>query len=104
MPKQAIKLVIITERLLFDHIVRIIEAKGGTGYTVTAADGKGQRTTRPSRHPSVSDALVKMKLEMITTDQSVAQAIADEVANKYFDNFSGIIYFDQVEVLYAHSL
>jgi nitrogen regulatory protein PII len=104
MTQSTYKLVIITEKLLFDHIVRITEAKGATGYTVTAADGKGQRTTRPSRHPSVSDTLVKMKFEVITTDEAVAHAIADEVAKKYFDNFSGIIYLDQVEVLYAHSL
>jgi hypothetical protein len=104
MTQSAYKLVIITEKLLFDHLIRITEAHGATGYTVTAADGKGNRTTRPSRHPSVSDALVKMKLEVITIDAAVAHAIADEVAKKYFDNFSGIIYLDQVEVLYAHSL
>lgn len=104
MKQQATKLVIITERLLFDHIVAIIEAAGATGYTVTAADGKGRRTTRRSRHPVVSDALVKMKLEVITLDEAVAQAIADEVAEKFFDNFSGIIFLDHIDVLYAHSL
>jgi hypothetical protein len=29
--------------------------------------------------------------------------IAKQVADKYFDNFSGIIYLDEIEVLYAHS-
>lgn len=104
MTQQAKKLVIITERLLFEHIIRIIDAAGATGYTVTAADGKGQRTTPPKRHPVVSEALAKMKLEVITTDESVAHAIADEVAKKFFDNFSGIIYIDSIDVLYAHSL
>ena len=104
MTQQAAKLVIITERLLFDHIIAIINEAGASGYTVTAADGKGKRTSRASRHPVVSEALMKMKLEVITTDEAVAHAIADEVAKRFFDNFSGIIYMDRIDVLYAHSL
>ena len=104
MKQQATKLVIITEKLLFEHIIAVVDAAGANGYTVTAADGKGQRTPRPMRHPAVSEALVKMKLEVITTDESIAHAIADEVAARYFDNFSGIVYLEKVDVLYAHSL
>lgn len=104
MAKQATKLVIITEMLLFKHIVRIIDAAGATGYTVTPAEGKGSRNTRTPGHPTVSDTLEKIKIEIITVDEKVARAIADEVAAKYFENFSGIIFIGQVEVLYAHSL
>lgn len=104
MSKPATKLVIITEMLLFKHIVRIIEDAGATGYTVTAADGKGSRNTHKVRHPSVSDTFEKLKFEVITTDEAIARRIADTVAAKYFDNFSGIIFIGQVEVLYAHSL
>ncbi len=104
MKQQATKLVIITEKLLFEHIVAVVEKAGATGYTVTAADGRGQHSVRPTRHPVLSDALVKMKLEVITTDEKIAHAIADEVAAKYFDNFSGIVYLDTVDVLYAHSI
>lgn len=104
MSQQATKLVIITEMLLFKHIVRIIEAAGATGYTVTAAEGKGSRNTRSPGHPSVSDTFEKIKLEVITLDDRVARRIADDVAANFFDNFSGIIFIDQVEVLYAHSL
>ncbi len=104
MSKQATKLVIVTEMLLFKHIVRIIETAGATGYTVTAAEGKGSRNTRSPGHPSVSDTFEKIKLEVITLDEKVARSIADEVAANFFDNFSGIIFIDQVEVLYAHSV
>jgi hypothetical protein len=52
----------------------------------------------------VSDTYEKIKLEVVTTDEAVARKIAEEVAAKYFDNFSGIIFREQVEVLYAHSL
>jgi nitrogen regulatory protein PII len=104
MSTQATKLVIITEKLLFKHIVNIIESSGATGYTVTAAEGKGSRNTTALGHPSVSDTYEKIKLEVVTTDEAVARKIADEVASNYFDNFSGIIFIDHVEVLYAHSL
>lgn len=104
MSTQGTKLVIITEMLLFKHIVRILEAAGATGYTVTAAEGKGSRNTRSPGHPSVSDTYEKIKVEIITVDDAIARKIADEIAAKYFDNFSGIIFITQVEVLYAHSL
>jgi len=62
MSTQATKLVIITEMLLFKHIVRILEAAGATGYTVTAAEGKGSRNTRSPGHPSVSDTFESRQL------------------------------------------
>ena len=104
MSTQATKLVIVTEMLLFKHIVRIIESSGATGYTVTGAEGRGSRNTRAPGHPSVSDTYEKIKVEIITTDHNIARSIADQVASNYFDNFSGIIFLDKVEVLYAHSL
>jgi nitrogen regulatory protein PII len=104
MSTQAIKLVIVTEKLLFKHIVGIIERAGATGYTVTDAEGKGSRNGTAFGRPSVSTTYEKMKIEVITNDEAVARKIADETAANYFDNFSGIIFIDRVEVLYAHSL
>jgi hypothetical protein len=46
----------------------------------------------------VSDSFANIKIEIITADPEVAKRIADEVAAKYFDNYSGITYLDQVEV------
>lgn len=104
MSTQATKLVIVTEALLLKHIVRIIEGAGATGYTVTSAGGKGSRNTSAPGHRSASDTFDKIKLEVVTTDDAIARKIGDEVAAKYFDNFSGLIFIGQVEVLYAHSL
>lgn len=104
MPQQATKLVIITEKVLLRDITKIIEASAATGYTVMAAGGKGSRNTRSSGQPAVSDTYSNIKLEIITSDEAVARDIADQVAKKYFDNFSGIIYLDEIEVLYAHQL
>jgi len=104
MSKQAIRLVIVTEKLLFNHLVRIIDASGASGYTITVADGRGSRGESSSKRPTISDNYEKIKVEVITTDEDVARAIADEVSEKYFDNFSGLIFIDRVEVLFAHTL
>lgn len=104
MAQQAIKLVIITEKVLLREVTKLIEAAGATGYTVTAAGGKGSRNTRSSGQPAVSDTFTNIKLEVITTSDAMAREIADRVAVKYFVNFSGIAYLDSVEVLHAHSL
>jgi nitrogen regulatory protein PII len=104
MAQQATKLVIITEKVLLRDITKIIDAAGATGYTVMAATGKGSRNTRSSGQPAVSDTFSNVKLEVVTASADVARRIADEVAHKYFDNFSGIAYLDDVEVLYAHEL
>ncbi len=104
MSKKATKLVIITEKLLLKHLVKIIDAAGATGYTVTGADGQGSRDPSFSKLPSVSDSYEKIKLEVITIDEALARKIADEIAASYFENFCGIIFMDQVNVLCAHSL
>jgi nitrogen regulatory protein PII len=104
MAQQATKLVIVTEKVLLNEVVKIIEASGATGYTVTAAGGKGSRNTRSSGQPAVSDTFSNIKLEVLTASEDVAREIVDKVAKRYFDNFSGIAYIDGVEVLFAHRL
>jgi len=98
------KLVIITEKVLLSKVTKIIQAAGATGYTVMAAGGVGSRNTRSSGQPAVSDTFSNIKIEVITANDDIARVIAKQVAEKYFDNFSGIIYLDEIEVLFAHSL
>jgi nitrogen regulatory protein PII len=104
MTKKVTRLVIITETVLLSKVTKIIEAAGATGYTVMAAGGVGSRNTRSSGQPAVSDTFSNVKLEVLTASEDVARSIADQVAKKYFDNFSGIAYLDDVEVLYANRL
>jgi len=104
MAQKAKKLVIITEKVLLKDVSKIIEGAGASGYTVMAAGGKGSRNTRSSGQPAISDTFSNIKFEVITASEDVAQAIADQVAKRYFDNFSGITYLDEIEVLYAHQL
>jgi len=102
MTNQAKKLVIVTEKLLLKQIVKIIDEAGASGYTVVAAGGKGSRNVRSSGQPNVSDTYGNVKIEILTADRDMAVKISDEIAAKFFDDYSGIIYLCDAEILYAH--
>jgi len=102
MAKPASKLVIVTEKLLLKKIAKIIDEAGATGYTVVDAGGKGSRNVRSSGQPSLSDTYSNIKIEVLTENRDMAMKISDEVAAQFFDNYSGIAYICNVEVLSAH--
>lgn len=103
MTQQATKLVIITEKLLLKKIAKIIDEAGAPGYTVVATGGKGSRGVRSSGQPSVGDTFTNIKFEVLTPNREMAVKISDEVAAKFFDDYSGIAYLcDVMEVLHAH--
>lgn len=96
------KLVIVTEKLLLKEIAKIIEEAGASGYTVMAAGGKGSRNIRSTGHPNVSETFPNVQIEVLTANREMAVKIADEVAAQFFDNYSGIAYLCDAEVLHAH--
>ena len=102
MTQHAKKLVIVTEKLLLKKIAKIIDRAGATGFTVVDAGGKGSRNIRSSGQPSVSDTQSNIKFEILTRDRDVAVKISDEVAAQFFDDYSGIAYLCDAEVLHAH--
>ncbi len=102
MTQQANKLVIVTEKLLLNKIAKIISEAGATGYTVVAAGGQGSRNVRSSGQPTVGDVYANIKIEVLTPDRDMAVKISDEVAMKFFDDYSGIAYICDAEVLHAH--
>ncbi len=99
MTSKAKKIVIITEKLILDGVLNIIERAGATGYTVTACGGKGSRNTRSEDRPKVVDAFANVKIEVIVTDESAANTITEQVVDTYFDNYSGITYLQEAEIL-----
>ena len=103
MTQQASKLVIVTEKLLLKKIVKIIDEAGATGYTVMDAGGKGSRNERTSGQPTVSDTYSNIKIEVLTSKRDIALKISDEVAAQFFDDYSGIAYLCNAEVLHAHT-
>lgn len=102
MAKPAKKLVIITEKVLLKKVAQIIEEAGATGYTVLETGGKGSRNVRSSGQPSVSDTQANVKFEVLTENPDMALKISDQVASEFFDDYSGIAYICDAEVLYAH--
>lgn len=95
---KAKKIVIITEKLVVDGVVKIIERTGATGYTIFSAGGKGSRGIRSEDRPRVVDGFANVQIDVITTEE-VANKIAEEVAATYFENYSGITYLEDVEIL-----
>lgn len=102
MAKPASKLVIVTEKLLLKKIGKIIDAAGATGYTVLDAGGKGSRNVRSSGQPTVSGTYANIKIEILTENREMAEDIANKIALEYFDDYSGIAYICDAEVLSAH--
>jgi nitrogen regulatory protein PII len=103
MAKPAKKLVIITEKILLKKIAKIIEGSGASGYTVIETGGKGSRNVRSSGQPHVSETDTNVKFEVLTPDRIMAQNIANQVAEKFFTDFAGMIYLCDAEVLYGQS-
>ena len=102
MTQDAKKLVIVTEKVLLKKIAKIIDQAGATGYTVIDAGGKGSRNIRSSGRPTVSDTQSNIKFEVLTRNRDTALRISDEVAAQFFDDYSGIAYLCDAEVLHAH--
>lgn len=103
MSQQATKLVIVTEKLLLKKVAKIIDEAGAPGYTVIETGGRGSRNVRSSGQPTVSDTYTNIKFEVLTPNREMAVKISDEVAARYFDDYSGISYLcDVMEVLHAH--
>ena len=102
MTQKASKLVIVTEKLLLKKIAKIVDEAGATGYTVVEVGGKGSRNVRSSGQPTVSDTQSNIKFEVLTRDRDMALKISDEVAARFFDDYSGIAYLCEAEVLHAH--
>jgi nitrogen regulatory protein PII len=99
MTQPATKVVIVTEEVILKGIIKIIEEIGVRGYTVLSARGKGSHNVRSGGQPSVTAAFTNVKIEAIVSDRARAEQIADAIAAKYFDNYAGIAYLSQIEVL-----
>lgn len=94
------KVVIITEKMLLKGVCDILEQCGATGYTIVAAGGKGSRNMRStSEIASVVEDFMNVKIEVIINDRQIGENIVNQVVDKYFKNYSGICYLENVAVL-----
>ena len=98
----ATKLVIITERSVLDGVAALLEEGGATGYTYVDAGGKGSRGKRQTRNAGLSGVMANVKIEVVVSDHDMAERILNSVAERYFQNYSGIAYVEPVEILRPH--
>ncbi len=97
MTYMAKKVSIVVEKLNEREIERIVEAAGAKGYTVFEGSGKGSHGVK--NRPSLVNAFSLVKIEVIVGSLEMAEAIAEQVADTYFEHYAGIVYIDDVAVL-----
>ncbi len=97
---KAKKVVIIAEKILSSKICEIIESNGARGYTVVPAGGKGAHNMHyTSERASVVDDFSNVRIEVIVKNKSIAESIGSQVVENCFENYSGIVYLEDVEIL-----
>ncbi|MEQ8404150.1 MAG: hypothetical protein RKE49_03555 [Oceanicaulis sp.] len=96
---EATKIILVVERLLRDKVIAIVETEGAKGYTVTEGMGKGAHGLHGSDRPGIAQGFTIVRIEVIVADRAAAERIAATVAERYFKDYPGIVYMDQVEVL-----
>lgn len=97
---KAIKIIIVTEKIISEEICEMIEECGATGYTIVEASGRGSRDKRSrTTKGSVMEDFANIKIESIVHDKALAEKITDRLVHDYFENYCGITYIEEVEIL-----
>lgn len=87
-------LTIVCEAALEDTLLRDLEALGARGYTVTDARGKGSR----GRRDATWGPLANIRIEVLC-NAPTAGAISEALRERYYDNYSMVLFVADVEVL-----
>ncbi len=89
------KITIVTEASILDDIIDISWKMGAEGYTVDRIVGKGESGVRLGY--DISGMLDSVRIDIVT-NEDIAKKIAVEVENKFFTNYAGILYLQDIEV------
>ena len=87
-------LTVVCEAALEDTLLRDLEALGARGYTVTDARGKGSR----GRRDATWGPHANIRVEVLCNAQT-ASAIGEALRERYYDNYSMVLFVADVEVL-----
>jgi len=87
-------LTIVTEAALEDTLIVDIEALGARGYTITDARGKGSHGRRDAAW--LPHANIRIE---VLCDADTALAICSVLRERYYDNYSMVMYVGEVSVL-----
>lgn len=91
------RVVIITEAAIKDELLKLIMSLGAKGYTIDTVCGRGERGLRDD-DALLGDYLRNIKVEVIVT-KDVAEKIASSVVERFFNNYSGITFMHDVQVV-----
>jgi hypothetical protein len=87
-------LTVVCEAALETTLLRDLEALDARGYTVTDARGKGSR----GRRDATWGPHANIRVEVLCTAET-ALAISAALRERYYDNYSMILFVADVEVL-----
>jgi len=87
-------LTIVCESALETTLLSDLESMGARGYTVTDARGKGSR----SRRDATWGPHANIRVEVLCNVQT-ASAICEALRERYYDNYSMVLFVADVEVL-----
>lgn len=91
--QQMKRITVVSEALISNKIIEDFLRLGASGYTLTAAEGKGSRGVRASEWEGRN-----VKIETVVSPE-LGKKILECLAEKYFKNFAVIAYAHDVEVV-----
>ena len=94
------KLTIVTETAILDNVLEIATNLGAKSYTLDRVSGKGESGGRFGY--DISGILNSVRINIIASEETVKK-IATEIVKKYFENYAGIVYLQDVEVIRIQS-
>ena len=84
---------VISEPVLSISLIATIRSLGATGFTISDVRGEGSGEKSSGEVPNE-----KVKIEVVA-DSELAKKIMDEIAKKYFENYSLIVYASEIQVI-----
>lgn len=87
------RITVVSEALISEQIIDDFINLGASGYTTTAAEGRGSRGVRASEWEGRN-----VKIESVVSPL-VADKILERLANNYFKNYAVIAWMHDVEVV-----
>lgn len=94
----AIKLTVVTERLLKPAVERLLAEAGVTGWSVFPGGGRGTRGVHRTESAQLVREFAIVKIEAVLRDRALAERLAETLTTDYFVDQSGIVWVEPVEV------
>ena len=87
------KITIVGERVLHDQLIELLKRHQVSGWTAQTVTGEGSRGIRASEWEGSNVQIYTL------VSETVADAIMEDIAEHYFQNWSVVVYSQDVEVL-----